>query len=158
MARDKTLIMKSASIFRRDVFMALDDCLVLLEYDAYRDRVRRIYYDGVESVAAWQRWPLGRMLLFALLFGIPAFLIMLSGLEHSHAIGGALLTVMFFIELYYLWCGKTFFQVVRYGEPYRFETIARPGKVQKFRQILDDNILRIQSLMREENPQVSEDS
>lgn len=121
-----------ATIFRRESMLINDDSLVSLYHEGYQDRVHKILYDHIESIVTWRVIPWARMLIFAILFGLPAALCFIPGEEEFNYLGLILLSFSLITELYYLYCGKTVVRINKIGEIKEFEIIARPGKVRNF--------------------------
>jgi len=122
---------RDANWFNRQTGLLMDDCLVLLEQEYTKDRVRRVLFDRVESVVSWRRFPWGRGLVFGLFFGLPALFI-LSEEPVVQVIGVVFLLLFLAAEARYLHCGLTRIRITRAGHDTTISVIMRPGKLRRF--------------------------
>lgn len=119
----------AASWFRRQCILVGGDALVLLESSSgSKDRMRKILFDRVESIVTWKTIPWGRMALFALLLGLPGFLLLGAG-EVPAIVGYILCGICLFVEARYLYDRKTTLRIRRAGEDRDIVVIVRPGKL-----------------------------
>jgi hypothetical protein len=131
-----------ATLTRRQSLLVDDDALVVLESIGSRDRVRRVLYDRVASVVVWRALPWVRMLLVAVLAGLPGMgMLTLEGGEY---VGWPLLIFTIIALGRYLYSGKTFIRMRRGRADMTLTTIARPGKVEKALERLCRHIERAQ--------------
>ena len=142
--------MKSAGLVRVESFIIRDDCLVMLERETTSDRMRRIFFDRVESVVVWRAFPWGRALISGALTALPA-----AGFAAGAANARmdweilAFFAILFaaaflFLELRYLIDFKTHIRITRDGATKDIVVIVRTGKVRRFVRRLRGNIRTVQ--------------
>lgn len=129
----------SSGVFRRTSVLLMDDCLLVLEQDGNRDRVRRILFDRVASVVAWKTFPwvwAGTALVLA---GLSA-LLLLIGYAPLGWIATVLILSFVGCFVYLAYARLTHIRIERLGENHELKTIKRPGKIDDFLRRLYANI------------------
>ena len=142
---------KHNSLFRAFSVVIEDECLVVLEADGNRDRMRRVHFDQVQSLAVWSSVPWlitilsGLMLLVATLLTVaylserePVVLVF-SGIF----LFGGIVTAI--VALYWR---RTRLRLVRDGVNHDFRTFIRPGKRRRIVEKIRTNIERVQERER----------
>jgi hypothetical protein len=136
--------LKCNTTLRRTSLVILDDCLVMLEHELTRDRVRKVMFDRVESVLIWAKVPWLRIVLLFVLLGLPALGILLIHEPVSTAIALVLLAFVVGMNAGYAYCGHTTIRIVRAGQTYEISGIFRRGPLTRFRARLLGGIRRVQ--------------
>jgi hypothetical protein len=108
-----------------------DDALVVLEHQVIRDRVKRIKYDRVSTLLIWREFPVGRAVLFLVLFGLPGISSLTTG-GGGIVTGSILLAVLAIIEIRYALYQKTHILIQRGERTYRYSGIFSRKKVNRF--------------------------
>jgi hypothetical protein len=137
--------LKSTTLLRR-ISLLLDlDCLIRLEHGRSRDRVRKLMFDRVEYVQVWRNVPVVRLILSAVLLGVPALLLPLLAETVGLVTAIALLVILAAIWTFYFYCGNTTIRIVRSGKPEDIKGIFRPGKVRRLIERMEANIRATQA-------------
>ncbi|MBI4584425.1 MAG: hypothetical protein HY717_10425 [Planctomycetes bacterium] len=118
--------------FHRESLVLWDDCLIQLEHEMIQDRVRRIFYEQVESVVAWKVAPWAQIVIVLILLGLPGLLILLFNEIPAYVIGGIILALAAILLLRYLLYRKTLIRIRRAGEVKDFAAIASPARINRF--------------------------
>ena len=121
-----------ANLARRGSLAPSKDCLLWLEQDSGADRVRRIFYDRIASVAVWRVIPWGRLAIFTFIFVLPGVGVLMIDEDFAKVFGGVLLAIGLVADIRYLYCQKTVMAIERDGEVRRFNMVVRPGKLKAF--------------------------
>jgi len=143
--------LKCCDLFSRKTALLQADQLVILEHGLLSDRVRRIGFDRVESVAMSRGVPWAGLLLIGLGIiggGVPLLLI---GLSQSTAnsqlpmllIGSVLLILGGPVFVWHAVCGQSRIYFVRSGETRELRAISPPRKIRRF---LDEVLAAIESV------------
>jgi hypothetical protein len=139
----------------------MNDCLVRLEHERTRDRMRKIMFDRIESITVWRKLPVARMLVLGLLIALPSALVLFIQETVSTIIGGSLLALAVCVISWYGYCGYITIRIVRLGKTYDLAGIYRPGRLRSFLERLMAGIRAAQqnvvaSQTQEPEPQVDE--
>jgi len=136
--------LRLATVFRRESILLSDDGLIFLDHQGHRDRVHKLLFDRVDGVLVWKTYPWIRMLIIALIFGIPIVLLLISDPEDTVVVNIILAAVMLMLELRYVILRKTFIRVNRDGVSEDLFVIEMPGKIRTFVSRLRINIATAQ--------------
>lgn len=136
--------LKLRNLFSSNSIVLLDDHLVELEHGHTSDRVRRVLYDRIESVIHWRVQPLGRMIAFGLVFGIPGMLAIMSSDSVWGTMGVILLAITVILEARYLYTGKASVRILRAGRTFEINGIVSPRKLRRLLDRLRLDIERVQ--------------
>jgi hypothetical protein len=139
--------LKSITLFKRSSLLLMDDCLIMLDHEHTRDRVRRIMFDRVENVVIWRRIPWGRIIFLLIVLGLPAFGVVLMEKDTGRIIGECLLALVAAVIAWYLYCRHTTIYITRGGQTHMVGGIFRPGRVRRFRDRLIDGIRNTQATL-----------
>jgi len=142
--------LKSAGLVRVESFVIRDDCLVILERETTSDRMRKMFFDRVESVVVWRAFPWRRALIGGVLTALPA-----AGFAAGAATARVdweilaffaifFAAVFLIMELRYLIDFKTHIRITRDGATKEIVVIVGPGKVRRFVRRLCGNIRAVQ--------------
>lgn len=134
--------------FSRVGMLIEDDHLLLLEYRFSTDRLRRIPFEHVRSVAVWRSVPIWPILLIALILLLPASLILLTGEPGLDIVAGILAIVGFTFIGYLVYVGRTTVQITLDGRQRRFSLMVHPGKLDRFLDRLVQRIHAVQANKR----------
>jgi hypothetical protein len=134
------------SLLRKRSFVIMDDHLVLLAHQHMKDRVQRISFDRIDSILIWSVIPWVRMLIWAVLFGLPALGIFLINDPVATVIAIVLLTCLTLIELYYLLRRKTSIRITRAGVHTTVCAVVSRRKVRRFAANIAPRIRQTQRL------------
>ncbi len=136
--------LRSNSLFNRTSVLIEPDCLVLLEHERTKDRVRKIMFDRVEQVIAWRKVPVIRILVVALFLLLPGAALFFVGNVTSTVIAIFLEIVALTALTWYLYCQKTIIRLVRSGKTDDITGVFRPGKVRRLLAKIESNIRNVQ--------------
>lgn len=137
--------LKCSSLLRRRQLVVEPAYLVILEGNFTNDRMKRILFDQVSSVAIWRRLPWLRMLALLLICAGPSVLFFAYGGYTATVIASSLLVAGLFAAAWQAYCGKTYIRIVRRSEATTFATYVRRGRVKRFIDLLTAAIDRTQA-------------
>lgn len=132
--------LKSITTFQRVSLLLMDDCLIKLEHERTRDRVRRFSYDTIQTVVIWQKISWLRIVLCTLCLVAPGFALLLTQQSTNSLVGVLLMTVGGGLIAWYFYCKVTTIRIVRAGTNNDIAGLFRPGRLDRFRKRLVANI------------------
>jgi hypothetical protein len=137
-------------MFRRQSLVLDVDCLIKLEHEWLewsKNRVRKVMFDRVEQIVVWRVVPWVRVLVVALVFGLPGLLLMLlTDIPGLTVLGAALILVALVVDAWFLYCRKTTIRIIRAGKTEDITSISRPARVQRLVQAMVRNIHTVQAV------------
>ena len=137
--------LKGANWLSKESAIVAADGLVILEHGGAKDRTRKILFDRVESVLVWKTLPWLRMLLFAVILGVPGTLLLLLVRDKvPSTIGAVVLGICVVIEAWYLYARKATIRVHRGGQNRDFVAITWPGRLRRVLGRMRQNIEAVQ--------------
>jgi hypothetical protein len=139
--------LKNNSLFQRVSVLIQPDCLVKLEHQMSKDRIRKSMFSRVAQVAVWRQIPWVRIAVATVFLCLPGLLILslveMTGLKIMgfviFAIGGC-------VDGFYVFCGKTTIRIVSPGKTEDITGIFSPGKVRRLVARMVTNIRTTQTI------------
>src|SRR5665213_3135673 len=158
--------LRSNSTLGRMSFILMDGYLIQLEHRYTEDRVRKFRYESIDSVIIWQKAPWLRMILCAVILGLPGIAILFFSFRsgfNSNDVGETFMVVTgsFLCALavglitWYFYCKKTTIRIVRAGNHHDLSGMFRPGRLNRFRTRLVDGIRNVQSRLQAQHMESS---
>ncbi len=134
----------TAQMFRRSSVVLQNNHLVLLEHHSMQDRMRRVNFDGVESILRWRTRPWVRIVLVLLTIGGGGLGLLMANEDVLASIGAILIGVAAFILTFYFYRGKTTIIISRRGKEYVIKGIVSPKKVDQLMAQMEASIRQVQ--------------
>jgi|GEM_PF-4175988 len=152
---------KFNSWFTRNSAVVEDDHLVVLEHHSTKDRVRRIHYDRIDSILGWRKWPIGRMLFFGLIIGMPGLGLLFVDDTAANIVALIPISLALIIIIRYCFVHVTYVQINRAGTGHRFTGMLTRKKLDRFLNKLgaavhESQLLGHEELMRKEKERQSQ--